>query len=56
MYDLRANFNFHEHGARVLSLDGPRTKDRATGLQGAEGKEAESQATSYGGGGRPRCY
>jgi len=33
VYDPRTNFNFHEHGARVLSLDSPRTKDRP-GLQG----------------------
>jgi len=32
VHDPRADFNFREHGARVLSLDeGPRTEDRLAG-------------------------
>lgn len=28
VYDPRVNFNFHEHGARVLSLDGVLERER----------------------------
>jgi len=51
VHDPRADFNFREHGARVLSLDGgPRTEDRPAGrASGGEGSpEMESQATNYG--------
>lgn len=65
VYDPRANFNFHEHGARVLSLDGPRTEDRPGLPRGREGKRGlrggkSSHELWRGGrgrlGGKPRCY
>lgn len=57
MYDPQANFNFHEHGDRVLSLDGPRTVDRP-GLQGEEERGLRGGKSSHElwKGGRPRCY
>lgn len=39
VHDPRANFNFHEHAARVLSLDGPRTRIG----RGGEGDGAASR-------------
>jgi len=50
VHDPRADFNFREHGARVLSLEvlGP-AGGRARGGEGSP--EMESQATNYGEGG-----
>jgi len=68
VYDPRANFNFHEHGARVLSLDGPRTRwdeGRRERSEEGEGEAAQGGKSSHElwgrrrrgrGRGRPRCY